>query len=144
MHPEIRREGPGTCPICGMALEPEEPSLDDAPNPELIDFTRRLWVAGALAIPLLMVSMGADMLGLHLVPQAWSAWVQLALTAPIVLWAGWPFFERGWASIRTRHLNMFTLDRKSEERRVGQECVSTCRSRWSPYHYKKKHNKNNT
>src|SRR3546814_12219477 len=56
-----------------------------------------------------MVSMGADMLGLHLVPQAWSAWVQLALTAPIVLWAGWPFFERGWASIRTRHLTMFTL-----------------------------------
>ena len=109
MHPEIRREGPGTCPICGMALEPEEPSLDDAPNPELVDFTRRLWVAGVLAIPLLVVSMGADMLGLHLVPAAWSAWVQLALTAPIVLWAGWPFFERGWTSIRTRHLNMFTL-----------------------------------
>ncbi|HEU4960567.1 MAG TPA: heavy metal translocating P-type ATPase [Sphingomonas sp.] len=109
MHPEIRREGPGTCPICGMALEPEEPSLDDAPNPELVDFTRRLSVAGALAIPLLLVSMGADMFGLHLVPPAWSAWVQLALTAPIVLWAGWPFFERGWASIRTRNLNMFTL-----------------------------------
>jgi Cu+-exporting ATPase len=109
MHPEIRREGPGTCPICGMALEPEEPSLDDAPNPELVDFPRRLWVAGALAIPVLVVSMGADMLGLHLVPPAWSAWVQLALSAPIVLWAGRPFFERGWASIRTGHLNMFTL-----------------------------------
>ena len=109
MHPQIRQEGPGTCPICGMALEPEEPSLDDAPNPELVDFTRRLWVAGVLTIPLLIVSMVAEMLGLHIVPPASSAWVQLALTVPIVLWAGWPFFERGWTSLRTRHLNMFTL-----------------------------------
>jgi len=109
MHPQIRQEGPGTCPICGMALEPEEPSLDDGPNPELLDFTRRLWVAGILTIPLLIVSMFAEMLGLHLVSPAASPWVQLALTAPIVLWAGWPFFERGWASLRTRHLNMFTL-----------------------------------
>ncbi len=109
MHPEIRREGPGTCPICGMALEPEEPSLDDAPNPELVDFTRRLWVAGALAVPLLIVSMFAEMLGLHVVSPAASPWVQLALAAPIVLWAGRPFFERGWISLRTRHLNMFTL-----------------------------------
>ena len=109
MHPEIRQEGPGTCPICGMALEPEEPSLDDAPNPELIDFTRRLWVAGALSVPLLIVSMVAEMLGLHVVSPAASPWVQLALTAPIVLWAGAPFFVRGWQSLRTRHLNMFTL-----------------------------------
>jgi Cu+-exporting ATPase len=109
MHPEIRQEGPGTCPICGMALEPEEPSLDDAPNPELVDFTRRLWVAGALTIPLLVVSMFAEMLGLHIVTAAASPWIQLALTAPIVLWAGAPFFVRGWQSIRTRHLNMFTL-----------------------------------
>jgi Cu+-exporting ATPase len=109
MHPEVRQEGPGTCPICGMALEPEEPSLDDAPNPELIDFTRGLWVAGALSIPLLLVSMVAEMLGLHIVSPAASPWVQLALTAPIVLWAGAPFFVRGWQSIRTRHLNMFTL-----------------------------------
>ena len=109
MHSQVRQEGPGTCPICGMALEPEEPSLDDAPNPELIDFTRRLWVAGALTIPLLIVSMFAEMTGLHVVGPAASPWVQLALTAPIVLWAGWPFFERGWTSIRTRHLNMFTL-----------------------------------
>nr|WP_188659490.1 heavy metal translocating P-type ATPase [Sphingomonas metalli] len=109
MHPQIRQEGPGTCPICGMALEPEEPSLDDAPNPEMIDFTRRLWVAGVLTIPLLVVSMFAEMLGLHVVSPAASPWVQLALTAPIVLWAGWPFFVRGWNSIRTRHLNMFTL-----------------------------------
>lgn len=109
MHPQVRQEGPGTCPICGMALEPEDPSLDDAPNPELVDFTRRLWVAGALTIPLLIVSMFAEMTGLHVVGPAASPWVQLALTAPIVLWAGLPFFERGWTSIRTRHLNMFTL-----------------------------------
>jgi Cu+-exporting ATPase len=109
MHPQIRRQGPGTCQICGMALEPEEPSLDDAPNPELVDFTRRLWVAGALTIPLLVVSMFAEMSGLHVVSPAASPWVQLALTAPIVLWAGWPFFQRGWTSLRTRHLNMFTL-----------------------------------
>jgi Cu+-exporting ATPase len=92
-----------------MGLEPKEPSLDDAPNPELVDFTRRLWVAGALSVPLLIVSMVAEMLGLHIVPVAWNSWVQLALSAPIVLWAGWPFFERGWTSLRTRHLNMFTL-----------------------------------
>ena len=109
MHPQIRQEGPGTCPICGMALEPEEPSLDDGPNPELVDFTRRLWVAGVLAVPLLAISMVAEMLGVHVVSPAASPWVQLALTAPIVLWAGLPFFQRGWTSLRTRHLNMFTL-----------------------------------
>jgi len=109
MHPQIRRDGPGTCPICGMALEPEEPSLDDAPNPELVDFTRRLWVSGALTLPLLAISMGAEMLGIRLVDPKWSPWVQLLLTAPIVLWGGLPFFERGWASLKTRHYNMFTL-----------------------------------
>jgi len=109
MHPEIRQEGPGTCPICGMALEPEEPSLDDGPNPELVDFTRRTWVAGLLTVPLLAISMVAEMLDLQFIPPGINPWVQLALTAPIVLWAGRPFFERGWASLRTRHLNMFTL-----------------------------------
>ena len=109
MHPQIRLEGPGTCPICGMALEPEEPALDDGPNPELVDFTRRLWVAGVLAVPLLAISMVAEMLGIHVVSPVASPWVQLALTAPIVLWAGLPFFQRGWTSLRTRHLNMFTL-----------------------------------
>jgi Cu+-exporting ATPase len=109
MHPQIRQPGPGSCPICGMALEPEAPALDDAPNPELVDFTRRLWVSGVLSIPLLMLSMGADMFGLHLVSMAASPWVQLALTAPIVLWGGWPFFARGWASLFSGHLNMFTL-----------------------------------
>ncbi|MFV0625693.1 heavy metal translocating P-type ATPase [Sphingomonas sp. ac-8] len=109
MHPEVRQQGPGTCPICGMALEPEAPSLDDGPNPELVDFTRRTWISAALAVPLLAVSMGAEMLGLHLVPAAWLPWVQLALSAPIVLWAGLPFFARGWASLGSRHFNMFTL-----------------------------------
>ena len=109
MHPEIREDGPGTCPICGMALEPENPTLDTGPNPELVDFTRRVWVAGALSVPLLAISMVAEMLGMSFVPPAYSPWVQLALTAPVVLWAGAPFFQRGWASIRTGHLNMFTL-----------------------------------
>jgi Cu+-exporting ATPase len=109
MHPEIRQIGAGTCPICGMALEPETPSLDDAPNPELVDFTRRLWAAGLLAVPLLIVSMGAEMLGLQFVPMRMSPWIQLALAAPIVLWAGLPFFQRGWTSLVTRRLNMFTL-----------------------------------
>jgi P-type Cu+ transporter len=109
MHPEIRRAGPGTCPICGMALEPAEPTLEDGANPELVDFTRRFWVSAVLAIPLLLISMGAEMVGLHLVPMGWSPWVQLALTTPIVLWAGWPFFERGWESLKRRHYNMFTL-----------------------------------
>ena len=109
MHPQIRKEGPGTCPICGMALEPEEPSLDDAPNPELVDFTRRTWVAAALTVPLLTISMVAEMLDIQVVPPAINPLAQLALTAPIVLWAGWPFFRRGWTSIVTRHLNMFAL-----------------------------------
>ena len=109
MHSQIRRDGPGSCPICGMALEPEAPSLDDAPNPELIDFTRRLWLSTILAIPLLIVSMGADLFGLRLLDPAVSPWVQLALAAPIVVWGGWPFFQRGWTSLVTRQLNMFTL-----------------------------------
>jgi P-type Cu+ transporter len=109
MHPQIRQAGPGACPLCGMALEPEAASLDDAPNPELVDFTQRLWVAGVLSIPLLLLSMGTEMFGLHIVSMSASPWIQLAVTAPIVLWAGWPFFQRGWASLFTGHLNMFTL-----------------------------------
>jgi Cu+-exporting ATPase len=109
MHPEIRRREPGSCPICGMALEPLEPTAEDGPNLELADFTRRFSVSVVLAVPLLLLSMGGEMLGLHLVPMRWSPGVQLALTAPIVLWAGWPFFQRGWASLKSRHYNMFTL-----------------------------------
>ena len=109
MHPNIRQPGPGTCPICGMALEPEAPSLDEGPNPELIDFTRRFWISAALSMPLLTLSMGSDLFGWHIISAAASPWVQLAFCAPIVLWGGAPFFARGWASLQTRNLNMFTL-----------------------------------
>jgi P-type Cu+ transporter len=109
MHPQIRKDGPGACPICGMALEPAAPSTEDVPNPELTDFTRRFWVSALLAVPLLVLTMGSDLLGLHLVGPASSPWIQLALAAPIVLWAGAPFFVRGWISLKTRRLNMFTL-----------------------------------
>ena len=109
MHPQIRQDKPGPCPICGMALEPEAPSLDDGPSPELVDFTRRFWVSAVLAVPLLLLTMGTDLLGLRLVSSTVSPWLQLALSAPIVLWGGAPFFQRGWTSLKTRRLNMFTL-----------------------------------
>ena len=106
MHPQIRRDGPGNCPICGMALEPLEPSLDDAPNPELVDMTRRLWVSAALTLPLVVLALAMEVFGIG-VPQ--STWIELALATPVVLWGGWPFFERFWVSLKTRNLNMFTL-----------------------------------
>ncbi|WP_423140834.1 heavy metal translocating P-type ATPase [Parablastomonas sp. CN1-191] len=109
MHPEIRRDAPGSCPICGMALEPLEPSLEEGPNLELIDFTRRLWVSAVLAVPLVVLTMGAELFGWQLLPMRVSMWVQLALATPVILWAAKPFFERGWESVRTRKLNMFTL-----------------------------------
>jgi len=110
MHPEIRQERPGSCPICGMALEPEIATADTGPNPELIDMTRRFWIGLALALPVFMLEMGGHLIDLHQwIGQQTSNWVQLALATPVVLWAGWPFFERGWASLRTRNLNMFTL-----------------------------------
>ncbi len=110
MHPEIRQEGPGSCPICGMALEPEVVTADTAPNPELADMTRRFWIGLALALPVFLLEMGGHLTGLHQwIGQKASNWVQLFLATPVVLWAGWPFFERGWASLKTRNLNMFTL-----------------------------------
>ncbi|CAN5221370.1 copper-translocating P-type ATPase [soil metagenome] len=109
MHPQIRERNAGVCPICGMALEQEQPSPDDAPNPELIDFTRRLWVSAFLAVPLLILTMGGDLFGWHLIDPMISPWVQLALATPIVFWAGAPFFVRGWQSLKSRRLNMFTL-----------------------------------
>jgi P-type Cu+ transporter len=109
MHPQIRQVGPGSCPICGMALEPLEPTAETGPNPELADMTRRLWVGVALAIPVVVLEMGSHLLNMHLVPPAMSNWVQLALATPVVLWCGWPFFVRGWQSLVTRNLNMFTL-----------------------------------
>ncbi|SCW77101.1 heavy metal translocating P-type ATPase [Ancylobacter rudongensis] len=111
MHPEIVQVGPGSCPICGMALEPMLVSLDDGPNHELIDMTRRFWIGLALTVPVFALEMGAHLVPAlhHLVPPATSAWIQLALATPVVLWAGWPFFVRGWQSLVTRNLNMFTL-----------------------------------
>ena len=109
MHPEIRRDGPGQCPICGMALEPLEPTLDEGPNPELIDMNRRFWVSTVLSLPLVVLTFGAELLGWEPIPMRQSMWVQLALATPVVLWGGWPFFERFWASLKSRHLNMFTL-----------------------------------
>jgi len=110
MHPEIRQAGPGSCPICGMALEPELPTADAGPNPELADMTRRLWIGLALALPVFALEMGGHLTGLnHWLGRQTSNWIQLILATPVVLWAGWPFFERGWASLKTRNLNMFTL-----------------------------------
>ena len=111
MHPEIRRPGPGSCPICGMALEPVMVTAETGPSPELRDMTRRFWVGVALSIPVLVLGMGRDLIDpLHdAVSASASTWIQLALATPVVLWAGWPFFVRGWASVRTMKLNMFTL-----------------------------------
>ncbi|WP_262271693.1 heavy metal translocating P-type ATPase [Microvirga yunnanensis] len=110
MHPQIRQVGPGSCPICGMALEPVLVSAEAAPNAELIDMKRRFWIGLALTLPVFALEMGGHLTGLdHLIPRSTSNWIQLALATPVVLWAGWPFFERGWASIRNRSLNMFTL-----------------------------------
>ncbi|SDG95952.1 Cu+-exporting ATPase [Bradyrhizobium sp. Rc2d] len=110
MHPEIRQVGPGTCPICGMALEPEVASLETGPNPELADMTRRFWIGGALALPAVVLEMGGHLAGPHnWMDQTLSNWIQLVFATPVVLWAGWPFFVRGWQSLATRNLNMFTL-----------------------------------
>ena len=109
MHPQIRRNGPGQCPICGMALEPLEPTVDEGPNPELIDMSRRFWVSAALSLPLVILTFGADLFGWQPLPMRASVWLQLALATPVVLWGGWPFFDRFWACLKTRNLNMFTL-----------------------------------
>ena len=110
MHPEVRQVGPGSCPICGMALEPELFTLDEGPNPELVDFRRRFWIALALTAPVFALEMGGHLFGLHtLVAPELSNWIQFALATPVALWAGAPFFQRGWASVRSRNLNMFTL-----------------------------------
>ncbi len=112
MHPQIVQEGPGPCPICGMALEPMGALPEDTDNPELIDFTRRLWVAAPLALALLALDMGAHVFGVDLLPfvsPEAQQWLKLILAIPAVLWSGWPFFVRGFLSIRSGWLNMFTL-----------------------------------
>lgn len=112
MHPEIKQVGPGNCPICGMALEPLEASLEEGPNPELVDFTRRFKWSAAFTLPLFLLAMGEMFFGASF--HAWNAssfmnWIQLAFATPVVLWAGYPLFHRGWFSIKTRNLNMFAL-----------------------------------
>ena len=110
MHPEIRQVGPGSCPICGMALEPELATADTGPNPELADMSRRFWIGLVLTLPVFALEMGAHIVGGHgFIDQRLSNWIQLAFATPVVLWAGWPFFVRGWQSVVTRNLNMFTL-----------------------------------
>jgi P-type Cu+ transporter len=110
MHPQIQQVGPGTCPICGMALEPMTVTADSGPNHELADMTRRFWAGLALTIPVFILEMGGHLTGLTmLLGQQLSNWLQLVLATPVVLWAGWPFFVRGWQSLQTRNLNMFTL-----------------------------------
>src|SRR5437667_587227 len=112
MHPEIVRAGPGSCPICGMALEPRTVTAAEEENPELRDMTRRFWLSAGLTVPLLAIAM-ADMLpgmpAQHALPSGWLSWIELSLATPAVLWGGWPFFERGWASVVNRSTNMFTL-----------------------------------
>src|SRR5262249_17500815 len=110
MHPQIRQLGPGACPICGMALEPEMVTADAGPNVELIDMTRRFWIGLVLSIPVVALEMGGHLTDLHMwLSPTLSNWIQLAIATPVVLWAGWPFFVRGWQSLVTRNLNMFTL-----------------------------------
>ncbi len=113
MHPEVRQPGPGSCPICGMGLEPETVSLeDDSPNPELVDFTRRFWVSAILTIPVLVLAM-SPYVGVtyfrELLGERASLWIELVLATPVILWSGWPFFVRGYNSFRTMNLNMFSL-----------------------------------
>jgi Cu+-exporting ATPase len=111
MHPEVRQKGPGSCPKCGMALEPVVATADDA-NPELASMTRRLWISAALTAPILAIMFGEMLPGnpIHRIAgPAPLTWIQFVLATPVVLWGGWPFFERGWQSIVNRHLNMFTL-----------------------------------
>jgi Cu+-exporting ATPase len=112
MHPDVRQKGPGSCPICGMALEPVHVSLDEQPNEELVDMTRRFWWSLALTVPILLVMVDEFLPGqpVHARIDGQSLnWVELALATPVVLWGGWPFFVRGWASLVSRNLNMFTL-----------------------------------
>ena len=110
MHPQIRQVGPGSCPICGMALEPVLVTAETGPSHELIDMRGRFWIGVVLSLPVVALEMGGHLTGLdHLVSKQTSNWIQMLLATPVVLWAGWPFFVRGWQSLITRNLNMFTL-----------------------------------
>ena len=109
MHPQVQRSEPGSCPICGMALEPMTPAGGEGPNPELRDMMRRFWICVALSVPLVALAMAQDLMGSGLITPPVAVWAQFVLATPAVLWGGWPFFERGWRSVVSRRLNMFTL-----------------------------------
>jgi P-type Cu+ transporter len=128
MHPQIVRNEPGSCPICGMALEPRTVAAVEGPDPELMDMTRRFWIGLVLTLPLLAFVMGDMLPGQplrHLIPGRVSAWLQLVLATPVVVWAGWPFFDRGWMSIVNRSLNMFTLIALGTGMAYGYSIVGT-------------------
>jgi P-type Cu+ transporter len=139
MHPEVRQIGPGSCQICGMALEPEQISLDDAPDPELIDMTRRFWIALALALPVFAIEMSRHLGLMNLLPLQWSNWIALALATPAVLWAGAPFFVRGWASVKSRNLNMFTLIAMGTGVAFAYSVVGTLAPQWFPPAFRDMH-----
>jgi P-type Cu+ transporter len=138
MHPQIRQVGPGSCPICGMALEPEQITLDQGPDPELIDMVRRFWIALALTIPVFAIEMGTH-LGMHLAPASWSNWISFVLSTPVVLWAGAPFFARGWNSLVTRNLNMFTLIAMGTGVAYLYSVVATLVPQWFPPAFRDMH-----
>ena len=122
MHPEVRQTEPGACPLCGMGLEPERAAgAEESPNPELIDFTRRLWVGVIFTLPLLVLTM-TPYLGITVIREFFgertAMWIELALGTPVILWAGWPFFVRGYHSFRTMNLNMFSLIGMGVSRRL--------------------------
>jgi Cu+-exporting ATPase len=139
MHPDVRQVGPGSCPICGMALEPEQVSLDDAPDPELIDMTRRFWIALVLTLPVFVIEMGGHLGLMHLMPPAWSNWISFVLSTPVVLWAGAPFFVRGARSVVTRHLNMFTLIAMGTGVAFLYSVVGTLAPQWFPPAFRDMH-----
>jgi Cu+-exporting ATPase len=112
MHPEVVQDRPGSCPICGMALEPRTVMVEEGPNPEYVDMKRRLWIAAPLALVTMLLAMGEMIPGnplSRLIPASWRGWLELLFSAPVATWAAWPFYQRAVASVRTRHLNMFTL-----------------------------------
>src|SRR5262245_17918565 len=128
MHPEIRRPGPGSCPICGMALEPVKVTAEAQPNEELDDMTRRFRWSAAMTLPILAFMISDFLPGqpLHrLLPHGWPVWILFALSTPVVLWGGWPFFVRGWVSVVSHRLNMFTLIALGVGAAYGYSVVAT-------------------
>jgi len=137
MHPEIRQVGPGACPICGMALEPVVASAEAGPSHELLDMQRRFWIGLVLTLPVFALEMGGHLTGLTMtLGSQISNWIQLALATPVVLWAGWPFFLRGWQSLVTRNLNMFTLIAMGTGVAWGYSIVATLAPEFFPENFR--------